>query len=383
MPIFMNDMSQRNIRYTSGSRGSSQAQADEFTARIQSQMKRLGKESQLKTLELTGDFKDFNLNEETADLRKNTLKQAAEESKNALASLSGPSSFGKIASISELTSRRDQKRQRLLQTKKSLDRAEEFYKASGASFSFNETGYNPFTPEASTYEAIFDQAVEQRKQQYTEQYGQASFDELGEGYGMSQDYLQSNMTAEQYEAYQAADSFTEKQAMMLEYIPEGQDNRIGQRDIMDMVMSDITGMSYDDLAALNTYRGSDTDANYTSDQLSAVRDFYISSNMQAFEAANKRAASEDAFRKEAVDQAKSSVLSSGKALEKTSKESLGQSKEQVQLQLRELDESYMKKLGSFNTGPKKKKVRQVSFTEDRPTQHGDILWVVVQPFLEV
>ena len=178
-------------------------------------------------------------------------------------------------------------------------------------------------------------------------YGYESFDDAFEGYGML-NYSQN---------------------------PDGSVNYrgMGQRDIMDMVMSDITGMNYGDLARLNTIHVHDRGgrathgdlSSYTPDQMAQLKEFFVSSNLQSYEAATARAQAEDEYRRKSVEAAKIQALKSGKALEQTSKESLGQSAEQVQLQLRELDEDYMKKLGSFKTSPKKRKVRQVSFTEGR------------------
>lgn len=358
MPIFMNDPTQRDILTSPGNILDSQQWADIFTERVQSKMSQWGKASQTKTMELTAGFTPFELTNVQKERQEGQLKEAQAVSKEALQAIGQASQKGgPIKSLSQLVQKRSQKLQSLRQARKSLEQAQKLYEFSGVDFKYEGTGYNPFTPEASTFEKMFDTAIEQRKQQYSEMYGYSSFDEMYEGYGVDTPHRE-----------------------------------IGQRDILDMIMSDLTGMSYEDLAKLNTigyqkelettfggsgdvYRGPQTRwtgryegeaKTYTADQMAALKDFFISSSVQGYEAANKKAAAEEAFRQKAAQSAREQAIKGGRAVQKQASKEIGKSLEDVQLQIRELDEDFMKKLTSFQTGPRKKKVRSVSFDEGRP-----------------
>ena len=370
MPIFGNAARMRDMETRSGDMHLSAPWAQEFTERLQSRMRQFGEASQTKTMELEGEFKDFGLKEVGGQVREARLAEAGTESQKALAAIAQVrEQKGPISSLSQLVQRRQQKRQKLEKARQSLERAQEFYKATGSQFQFQETGYYREAPEASVYENIFDEAVEQRKQEYAEMYGFDSFDSIqNQGYGMTS-----------YSHVYAEDSFGNPygQAQGVEY------GNVGQRDILDMVMSDITGMSYSDLAKLNTINlqdrryghtgdqivaigGSGELKTYTADQMEALRDFFVTSNVGAFEAANKRAEAEDKFRREAAQTAKQQALKGAVGLEKTTGEQLGSSLEDVQLQIRELDEDFMKKVGSFKSSARRRKVKSVSFDKGRP-----------------
>ena len=349
MPIFGNTAQMRELQTRSGDLHLSNPWAEEFTERLQSRMRQFGEASQTKTMELEGEFKDFGLKESGSELREARLKEAGLESQKALTNIErAKGRGGKISSLSQLVQSREQKRQRLQQAKQSLERAQEFYKATGSQFQYKETGYNVETPEAATYEQMFDDAVAERRQEYAEMYGYDRFEDAFEGYGM----LNYDTNQDGSVAYRG----------------------VGQRDIMDMVMSDITGMSYEDLARLNTVHVQDRGnvathgdlSSYTPDQMEVLRDFFVTSNVGAFEAAASRAEAEDKFRQESVAAAKQQALSGARALEKKSGEKLGSSLEDVQLQLRELDDDFMKKVGSFKSSARRRKVKSVSFDKGRP-----------------
>lgn len=359
MPIFMNDPTQRGAITGPGDIGQSNPWAQLFTERLQSKMSQWGEASKTKTMELTSGFNPFQLTNVREQRQEAQLKEAQAASGEALQAIGKASQRGgPIKSLSQLVQKRSQKLQSLQKARKSLEQSKKLYEFSGVDFKYESTGYNPFTPEASSFEEQFDTAIEQRKQQYAEMYGYGSFGEMYEGYGLT-----SEGTAD-----------------------------VGQRDILDMIMSDITGMSYEDLAMLNTInlreemmwdpnygqpgftgpshigtgRYTGQAETYTQDQMAALRDFFVSSNLQAYEAANKRAAAEETFRQQAAMSAREQAIKGGKAVQKQAGKEIGKSLEDVQLQIRELDEDFMKKLTSFQTGPRKKKVRSVSFDEGRP-----------------
>lgn len=349
MPIFLSAAKYhdpfRDITHSSRDRQTySPNWAAAFEEKLTSKMNAWGHESRMKTMDLTSGFEDMNLRDVAAERTQGAMKEAGAESQKSLAAIQAAQQRGgPVRSLSQLVKTRGQKRQQLQQARKSLQKAQDLYKVSGSSFKYESTGYNPFTPEASMFEQQFDEAVQQRKQEYAEMHGFASFDEVPQGYAAVSSAAQGTETG------------------------------VGQRDIMDMIMRDITGVQYRDLVNLNIYDyGTDVNAagytprDYTTDQMAVLKDFFVTSSLGAYEAANRQAAAEESFRAEAARTAKEQTVKGQKALQKTSKEQLGKSLEDVQLQIRELDEDFMKKVGSFNVGPRKKKVGSVSFEEGRP-----------------
>lgn len=370
MSIFGSTAQNRDLMYRSGDLHLSQPWADEFTERLSNKMNRWGAISKTKTAELTSEFEDANLREQGTEVKERKLKAAQTESQKALEAIEqSKETGGGISSLSKLIQTRNKKKQNLKRAKQALERAQEFYKATGTNFTYEETGYDTMTPEADFYETQFDLAVEQRKQEYVEMYGFENFEDLQEGYAMT-DYTIG------MKYYDNVGGQGHGQSLKT---PEYSGNP-GQRDIMDMVMSDIIGMDYGTLAKLNTIDLQDTGMagtqelyakqgnlrSYTADQMEVLKDFFVTSNIESYKAASSRAKAEDRFRKQAAKDAEGAALRGAIGLEKSSAQEIGQSKEQVQLQLRELDQDFMKKIGAFKTSPKKRKVRQVSFTKDRP-----------------
>lgn len=366
MSIFGNNVFRRNIQMSEGNIYDSQSWADEFTERLSNKMGRYGEESKTKTAELVSTFNPDMMKDVYEDRDNKSMALAQVFSDKALKGLnhklgsSLKSEKGYFATI-------QQQKQTLKQAKKDLTKANELYQKTGSSFRFDTTGFTAIKTSAQEHYGEFDRQVEERKQAYAEEYGAASFNDLQEGYGMSQDYFQGNMTEEQYQEYQEAD-FLEKIRLRNEFIPlDSQDNRVGQRDVLDMVMSDIIGMDYQRLARLNTIEGTGENLlDYTGDQFKGLRDFYATSKVQGIEQANRAAELQDKLREEGAVSAQMGKVASQKKRGKTAQESISKSKGDIDIQLRELDEQFMKNVGVFSSAPKKRKVPTVSFVEGRP-----------------
>lgn len=365
MSIFGNNVFRRNIQMLEGDIRDSQSWADEFTERLSNKMGRYGEEAKTKTTELVSTFNPDMMKDVYEDRDNKSMVLAQALSDKALKGLNNKlgsslkSEKGYFATIQK-------QKQTLKQAKKDLSKANELYQKTGSSFRFDTTGFTAIKTNAQEHYEEFDRQVEERKQAYAEEYGAASFNDLQEGYGMSQDYLQSNMTDEEYQAYQDSDWL----AKIITATVMGQtqeDRRVGQRDVLDMVMSDIIGMDYQQLAQLNTIRGTDENMlDYTGDQFKGLRDFYATSKVQGIEQANRAAELQDKLRKEGAVSAQMGKVASQKKRGKTAQESISKSQSDIDLQIRELDEQFMKNVGSFSSAPKKRKVPTVSFVEGRP-----------------
>ena len=337
MSIFSNTANIRDLYQGYGDRSGSPRRANLFSARLSSRMKQWGELSKTNTMELTSDFANPNFRDIREERDIAGTRQAEKFSEKAVANIQKSKLTAPALSESSYIKKTMERRQALQQSKRALEKANQFYSNVGSTFRFDETGYTRLDPNADKFYNEFDTAVERRKQEYAEMYGEESFDDFVEGYGQF-DSLNQN---------------------------------VGQRDIMDMVMSDITGMEYGELASLNLWnvdgQDSTTNAeNYTSEQLDALKEFYVLSNTQSRKAANRLADAEDESRRDSAIESQRATIASQQKRKKTASEELSKSSEEIQLQLRELDEDFMKNIGSFRSAPKKRKVPKVSFTEGRP-----------------
>tara|TARA_B100001093_G_scaffold152768_1_gene145460 strand:- start:13797 stop:15008 length:1212 start_codon:yes stop_codon:yes gene_type:complete len=402
MSIFLNDAYRRQgIIYQGASRGDSQGIADHFSARLGSRMGRMASESSLRTDELTSDFNEFGLENLYDDRNKQISDEAQKLSTEGAAFVLKSKASSPAKSESEYVRRTMQRRQTLQQAKRKLEKANELYKNVGSSFRFEETGYTALNEDAKQFYSQFDQQIAERQASYASMYGYKDFDSLNEGYGAGQDFSINfrNMTEEEQAQYieYFGDPSEEGHAVNLDpygefsggsvggaigyganearrnfirnYIESGRDARIGQRDIMDMIMSDLTGISSGDLGRLNLYDGGGGLGNpqsYTEDQMAGLREFYATSGVAGIRNANEKARLEDEFRRKAAIDAATSATASQKGMGKAASQSIGETTEGIQMQLRELDERFMKNIGSFRSAPKKRKVPKISFTEGRP-----------------
>ena len=415
MSIFSSAASRRNLYHGYGDLRGSQRRADHFSARLGSRMGWWGQEASVRTKELTSGFKDPKYKDVLQERDEAVIKEAEDLSATGVAMMNKGSSVGRSSSLREYVKKTQQRRQNLQQAQQSLTKANELYKNVGAAFRYNETGYTPLNADADQFYDEFDQAVERRKQEYAEMYGKASFEDMASGYGQQQDFwlsgygnealgLEGAFSEEQIadlnsrlEAVESIPGYPEirnqelnevREAWKQEYLEEFGDHRAGQRDVMDMVMSDVTGMSYEDLAALNLWGVEDISsmpgghraggpdyvsrttwenmADYTGEQLEGLREFYAETKSSGISKANEVALAEDAFRRRTAEDARSAVVASQKKRGKIASERLSKSKEGIQMELRELDENFMKNIGEFTDVPKKRKVPRISFAEDRP-----------------
>ena len=375
--IFLQGVQNRNsVSYTPGRINNSQTFADMFTQRVSNRMRRFGKESQTKTLELTSDFQNAQFEDSLSSRSEARFKEAEAQSLEAVAAISASKAGGSAKSLSEYVTKTQRKRASLKKAQEALEKSKEFYDPIGAKVSFQETGFEQIKINQGQFARDFDDMIATRRDNYSKQLG-VNFDDLQDNYGMSQSFIGSNwenMTEEEREMWNSSytDDFAGTQGanwrsrFQQDFSEAGRDTRVGQADIMDMVMADLIGMDYGNLTQLNTYDGAGTNQGYTADQLENIRNFYITANVSALEQANQKASMEDDFRrKSAIEMQRGTIASQVKG-KQAAEEKLSASSEDIQMQLRELDENFMKNIGAFADVPKKRKVPRISFAEDRP-----------------
>ena len=372
--IFLQDFQNRGVSFVHGTPNNSQSFADMFTARVSNRMRRFGEQSKTKTMELTKDFESANLKDAYSSRSEQRFKDAEAQSLEAVAAITASKQGGAAKSLSEYVTKTQRKRANLKKAQAALEKSKELYDPFGSKVSYNETGFEQLEINPGQYARDFDAMIESRRDAYADQFGIKDFGSLEEGYGMSQDFFSANSQnfteeeADRYRSFQLAGPYGQRamEDFQRDYSASGRDLRVGQADIMDMVMADLIGMDYGNLTQLNTYSGQNTNQGYTADQLENIRNFYITSNVSALDQANQKAAMEDEFRRRSARDMERGVLGSQMKGKRSAEEKLGASGENIQMQLRELDENFMKNIGAFASVPKKRKVPRISFAEDRP-----------------
>ena len=412
----------RRSPYATSGVGASKSQgyANNFSDRLGLKSGRYVKEAETATAEYTSGFNEFKMTDAMDDRNEASLKEGAAYSEEAIGFIGASKSNKPAKSLKDYVQKTNNRKAVLRRAQKSIGLARESYKAKGASITYDDTGYSPIEENKDKHLADFDSQITDRANKYAREFGHDSFEDMFSGYG-----------ADNY-SYSLGEIETRKpshgEGEMFFQTTNRTNEGFGQRDIMDMIMADLTGMSYLDVGALNQWNSDYTEAgayrkdkyswdggnvnagygeiqvfekadgsgyttgflqgnefnaeewvsslggksqgkygkDYTKEQLTGLRDFYGQSQLEAVQNANNRALSESNSRKKIAESTRRGKLGAQKGIQKVSNEMLGKSEEAIQMELRNLDEKFMKNIGAFNTVPKKRKVPSISFVEGRP-----------------
>lgn len=367
--------------------------ANEFGSRLGVKAGRYSKQAATDTLEYTSGFNEFKMTDAMDDMNASSLKEGANYSEEAIDAIGRSKNKGPATSLKDYISKTSNRRNILQSAQKSLGLAREKYKAKGVSITYDDTGYSALEENKGDHLRDFDTQVMGRANEYAKKFGHDSYEDMFAGYGIENfSYTAGDVVQEEYTDINGMQQTHNIQTANATH--EG----YGQRDVMDMIMADMTGMSYRELGELNQFdasysgfqqgrfnmneAGDDWSADewaaglggqvgnygkdYTKEQMQGLRDFYGQSQFEAVQNANTRASSESANRKKIAQATRSGKLGAQKGIQKISNEMLGNSEESIQMELRKLDENFMKNIGAFNTVPKKRKVPSISFVEGRP-----------------
>jgi hypothetical protein len=389
----------------------SQGYANNFSDRLGLKAGRYVKEAETDTTEYTSGFNEFKMTDAMDDRNKASLIEGAAYSEEAIGFIGDSRSNKPAKSLKDYVQKTNNRKAVLRRAQKSIGLARESYKAKGASITFDDTGYSPLEENKNKFLADFDSQITDRANKYAQEFGHNSFEDMFSGYG-ADNYS--------YSLGEVESRVNKRTGKVEEFQTTNRTNEgFGQRDIMDMIMADLTGMSYLDVGALNQWNSDYiekgayrrdrnswspyTNANagygttkiidgfnaeewvsslggatnkyggtasygkdYTQEQLTGLRDFYGQSQLEAVQNANNRAISESDSRKKITESTRIGKLGAQKGIQKVSNEMLGKSEAAIQMELRNLDEKFMKNIGAFNTVPKKRKVPSISFVEGRP-----------------
>jgi hypothetical protein len=269
----------------------------------------------------------------------------------------------------------------------------------GASFKYNDTGYDMLNPTMDQFYAEFDADVAQAQQTYAEMYGADSFDEVGVGFGMfSSEELDVNSagrTAAEEAEYVAANGNINPLTGQIEEYDTGRDTYdytrtsrpqgdVGQQDIMNMIMSDMTGISYEDVHNMSTaemgydkFRSGDgytmeegnrKAQNVGAEGVEAMREAYSTIFFSAGASSDAAAAMEDQFRADAAAKAKSSTMTAQKRTKALGDEATAEAITDINAGIRTAEQEYEQtKYRLLQPGiGGKRKVKDVSFKSTRP-----------------
>ena len=315
-------------------------------------------------------------------------------------SISAPHSS--VQNVAQARNNLDARVQGFLSAKRKLTAANEGG-MTGAKMEFNDTGYELLNPEMDQFYAEFDADVARAQQDYAELYGHNSFDEVISGFGMFSEITHQvnsqGRTAEQEAEFQAMNPdgmVNPWTGQIEEYDADVYDQTrterptgdVGQQDIMNMIMSDMTGISYGDLTWMSTAEmghgnkndkirsGSDftmeegnrLSMNVGEDSIAAMREAFSKIFFSSAASADAAAAMEDSFRVEAAKKAKESTLLGQRRMKDMGNESTAQAITDINSGIRSAEQEYEETKSSLlQSGLRgKRRVKDVSFKATRP-----------------
>lgn len=311
-------------------------------------------------------------------------------------SISAPHSS--VQNVAQAKNNLDARVQGFLSAKRKLTAANEGG-MTGAKMEFNDTGYELLNPEMDQFYAEFDADVARAQQDYAELYGHNSFDDVISGFGMFSEITHQvnsqGRTAEQEAAYQ--DMYPDGMVNPLtgqidEYDADVYDQTrterptgdVGQQDIMNMIMSDMTGISYGDLTWMSTAEmgydkfrsgsnwtmeeGNNLAQNVGEESIEAMREAFSKIFFSSAASADAAAKMEDRFRVESARKAKESTLLGQRRMKDMGDESTAAAMTDINSGIRSAEQEYEDtKSNLLQSGLRgKRKVKDVSFKATRP-----------------
>jgi hypothetical protein len=333
-------------------------------------------------------FQDFGLEDMKlgyATKRMQERTQLRQDAVDETSNIKAPNAT--VSNVAQAQGNLDARIQGFLSAKRKLKAANES-SVSGSSFKFNDTGYEMLDPKMDQFYAEFDADVAAAQQSYAEMYGMESFDEVGEGFGMFStvevDVNSAGRTPEEQAAYQQMhpDSYDETLGVYDNTRTERPSGDVGQQDIMNMIMSDMTGISYDDVHNMSTAElgydkfrsgdkiidGNSKAYNVGAEGVAAMREAYSKIFFSAAASSDAAAGMEDAFRIEAAKKAKSSTMTMQKRSKAMGDEATAEAITDINAGIRTAEQEYENtKYRLLQPGiGGKRKVKDVSFKSTRP-----------------
>ena len=331
-------------------------------------------------------FNDFGLKNMREGYADRKLKEAADQRADGLAEtkeMNVPNS--RVTTVAQAQANLDRRIQGFTEAKKKIRAANQTVDAAaGTAFTYSETGFERLDPKMDDYYAQFDREITKAQDMYATEHGYSSWDEVADGFGM----FASNQV-ERVQTSPFGHTVWDYTAPMVDgkyqaktYMSTEQNTRAHKEDIMSFILSDMTGISADDLVYMSTADiGYDWEKegmssadrageaqNVSSEMLSSMRDTYAKIFYGSANAANKAAEGTDMFRAQAAKEAKKNTMTAQARMSEASENSTAEAVMELNAGIRTAEQEYEStkyRLLSGGIGGKRK-VKDVSFKDTRP-----------------
>lgn len=410
--IYSNDPTKREIRRRTGRTGYFDAdwhgfdgdvvdtitgKIDNFTALMEKKTDTWATMSKAQLNERVTKFQDFGLENMREGYIAKRMNEANLMRESAVEEgfVGAPNS--RVTNLGQAQANRDRRIQGYLRAKQKLKQAEELGGEQQASYRYNLTGHELLNPVIDDYYNDFDSMIEERKQAYAKAYGRESFDDFEEGFGMfgtkmeMQSVGQGDWTDQLGRAVRIQDDWNPEYAEQLGYTQTYVDEEVevadysavGQQDVMNMILSDMIGMSYDDLTYASTAElgftreirqgflvGMDTDlvTNMGEEGIEGLREVFGNYFFMAAEGADRASQEEDAFRIASAKKAEADFAKSQRMLSDKKKESTAEAMTEINSSIRAAEQEYEQSKSQLLGGgtPRQRKAQAVTFKDARP-----------------
>jgi hypothetical protein len=343
--------------------------------------------------ERVAGFQDFGLENMREGYIEKRMNEAALMRQSAIEEVDITPAATRVTNLGQAQANRNRRVQGYLGAKRKLKQAQGLTEEQQSSFRYNMTEYDRLNPEIDTYYAEFDQMIDERKQAYAQAYGMDSFDDFTEGFGMfaTQEVMgqigtgvyEDQFGQEVPASYAGLPGITERTEEGM--ITQADFDAVGQQDIMNMILADITGMSYDDLTYASTAelgftseigqlalsnRELDMDlvSNLGEGGIESLRETYANYFYMAAEGADRAADLEDAFRIASAAKAKRDDAINQKRMASVSEETTSEAITDINRGIRQAEQEYEQTKSQLLGGgtPSQRKAKAVTFKDERP-----------------
>ena len=336
-------------------------------------------------------FQEFglrNMREGYADRKLKEAEASRADGLEETQSISVPNST--VTTVAQAQANLDRRIQGFSAAKKKIRAANEAVdEAQGTSFKYNQTGFERLNPNIDHYYDEFDRQIASAQELYAKDHGYDSWDDVESGFGMfsstTHEYervVTDHAGRAQYDYSKGRNEQGGWDYQMETITEQRQNTRAHRQDIMNFILSDMTGISADDLTYMATaeigydYERSGMDsagsagrANaFAPDAIAAMRDTYGKIFYGSAAATDQVADGTDQFRAEAAKKAKTNTMASQARMKEASENSTADAVMELNAGIRTAEEEYdatKYRLLSGGIGGKRK-VKDIDFKSTRP-----------------
>lgn len=339
--LFIDDVEKEKLRSTRGSTGYITGDGgniitkhfkkkfvDTITPVVKEYERLLGKKGETFSTKAIGDvrseaetFTDFGLENMREGYAKAKMKEATALREQGIDT---NVRLRNVTSLSDAQKNRQARIQSYRQQKRALEAAESVAADSaGASLVYSLTEYDRDVRTKQYFYDEFDSQVNERREAYAQEFGLDSYKDAEGGWYM--DNLADN----------PAGIFAGT-GILGNYNP----TNAGKQDIDTFVISDMLGMSYEDISRIFLMEGDGIDREGTEKSLDSLRESFATIMESGVNSINKLADSEDEFRAEAAEETRQSILKDQARQRQETSAATQASIKDLKAQMRAADQEY-------------------------------------------